>query len=166
MQAGGRLEGRLSVTCVGDDSIGYQPQADVAGLGGILHFLPSVSFEECQRWIGSCQLTLIIDTPGYGGVFLPTKLFEAFASERPVLGLAEAGSAVADILQQAGLAWADVTNPAHIAEVLSKLLAEWEAGRTDLSTGRREVIEAYEIDRVNAPLAELFHRLAAKGRST
>ena len=91
MHAAASLDGRLVVECVGDDSVRYREQADAAGLAGVLRFVPPVPFDECQRKIAASHLTLILDTAGYGGVFLPTKLFEAFASRRPVLGLAEPG---------------------------------------------------------------------------
>lgn len=153
------LDGRMVVECIGDDSTCYQQQTDAAGLAKVLRFLPPVLFDECQRRIAASHLTLILDTAGYGGVFLPTKLFEAFASRRPVVGLAEPGSAVAEILEQADLPWADVRAPAHIAEVLTRLLHAWE-GQHALATGKSEVLASYEIDKVNEPLVTLLNGMA------
>lgn len=159
MHAASPLDGRMVVECIGDDSTCYQQQTDAAGLAKVLRFLPPVPFDECQRKIAASHLTLILDTAGYGGVFLPTKLFEAFASRRPVVGLAEPGSAVAEILEQADLPWADVRAPAHIAEVLTRLLHAWE-GQHALATGKSEVLASYEIDKVNEPLAALLNGMA------
>lgn len=162
MHAAASLDGRLVVECVGDDSVRYREQADAAGLAGVLHFVPPVPFDECQRKIAASHLTLILDTAGYGGVFLPTKLFEAFASRRPVLGLAEPGSAVAEILEQASLPWADVRTPAHIAEVFTRLLETWETRGEAPTAGNRDVVERFEINRVNEPLAALLHEMAGR----
>jgi hypothetical protein len=160
MHAASPLDGRLVVECVGDDSVCYQQQADAAGLSRVLRFMPPVPFEECQQRIAASHLTLIIDTPGYGGVFLPTKLFEAFAARRPLVGLAEPGSAVAEILDQAGLPWADVRTPAQIAEVFTRLLDDWEKRGEVLGAGNRDVVERFEINKVNEPLAALLHEMA------
>lgn len=162
MHSASPITGRMTVECVGDDSVRYQEQTDAAGLARVLHFLPTVPFDECQRKIAASSLMLIIDTPGYGGVFLPTKLFEAFASRRPVLGLAEPGSAVAEILEQAGLPWADVRSPAHIAEVFTRLLDDWEQRGEAPPEGKRDRVEGFEINRVNEPLAAILHQLAAR----
>ncbi len=162
MHAAASLDGRMVVECVGDDSVRYREQADAAGLAGVLRFVPPVPFDECQRKIAASHLTLILDTAGYSGVFLPTKLFEAFALRRPVLGLAEPGSAVAEILEQAGLPWADVRTPAHIAEVFTRLLEAWETRGEAPTAGNRDVVERFEINRVNEPLAALLHEMAGR----
>jgi hypothetical protein len=154
------LQGRMVVRCIGDDSVCYRARAQAAGLADVLHFMPPAPFDECQRQISSSHLTLIIDTPGYGGVFLPTKLFEAFASKRPALALAETGSAVAEIMEQASLPWADVRSPAHIAETLSGLLKAWETRGERPTAGNQEVIERFKIQRVNENLGALLHDMA------
>lgn len=159
MHASSSLDGRMVVECVGDDSVRYQEQTDAAGLARVLRFVPPVPFDECQRKIAVSHLALILDTAGYGGVFLPTKLFEAFASRRPVLGLTEPGSAVAEIMEQVGLPWADVRTPVHIAEVFTRLLDAWETQGKAPSAGHHEMVERFEINRVNAPLAALLREM-------
>lgn len=153
------LDGRLAIQCIGDDSQRYQPLAEAAGLAGVLRFLPSTSFDKCKALIAASHLSLIIDTPGYGGLFLPTKLFEAFGSKIAVLGLTEPDSALAGILQQAEMSWADVRDPSHIASVIGSLLKGWEEQRMAPPLGRREVVDSYMIDRVNEPLADLIYGL-------
>jgi glycosyl transferase family 4 len=165
LQAIAPLDGRLAIQCIGDDSLNYQPRAEAAGLAGVIRFLPSISFDECKARIASSHLSLIIDTPGYGGLFLPTKLFEAFGSKKAVLALTEPGSALAGILEQAEMPWADVKDPARIAEVIASLLDAWEKNQTAPSSGRPEVVASYEIDRVNMPLADLMNDLVAKAAS-
>ncbi len=156
------LDGRLVIQCIGDDSLSYRPRAEAAGLAGVVRFLPSISFDECKVRIAASHVSLIIDTPGYGGLFLPTKLFEAFGSKTAVLALTEPGSALAGILERGEMPWADVRDPSRIADVIASLLETWEKYRKAPTLGRREVIESHEIDCVNLPLASLMKDLAAK----
>ena|GEM_PF-4521335 len=79
-----------------------------------------------------------------------------------MLGLAEPGSAAAEILEQAGLPWADVRTPAHIAEVFTRLLEAWETRGEAPTAGNRDVVERFEINRVNEPLAALLHEMAGR----
>lgn len=153
------LDGRLAIQCIGDDSQRYQPQAEAAGLAGVLRFMSSISFDKCKALIASSHLSLIIDTPGYGGLFLPTKLFEAFGSKIAVLGLTEPGSALAEILEKAEMLWADVRDPSSIATVIGAMLEAWEVQHKAPSLGRREVVDSYMIDRVNEPLADLIYEM-------
>jgi hypothetical protein len=158
------LKGRLIVECVGDESTCYQRQAEEAGLAGVLVFQSRMNFGECQRKIAVSHLTLTIDMAGYGGVFLPTKLFEAFAARRPVLGLAEPGSAVAETLDQVGMPWADLRSPPHVAEVFTRLLEAWEKHRGHVS-GNPEALASFVIDRVNEPLAALLKEMGGRSPS-
>ncbi|WP_397384689.1 glycosyltransferase [Prosthecobacter sp.] len=156
------LAGRLEITCIGVDTICFQPQIDNAGVGDVLRLRASLPFDECQRRIAASDLTLIIDTPGFGGVFLPTKLIEAFAHNHPVLGLAERNSAVAEVLRGAGLHWADVNDPDMIARRLSALLADWEEGRWGINTAQRQNMDHFQIDRINQPLLKIINSLTDK----
>jgi peptidoglycan/xylan/chitin deacetylase (PgdA/CDA1 family) len=108
-------------------------------------------------------LTLIIDTPGYGGLFLPTKLFESFAFDHPVFGLTEPGSAVAGVLDQVGMPWSNVSDPSAIASQLASLLARWESGDWSITAGQRQAMDQFQIDTANKPLFRLFESLIPSG---
>jgi len=156
------LAGRLEITCIGVDTICFQPQIDQAGVGDVLRLRASLTFDECQRRIAASDLILIIDSPGFGGVFLPTKLIEAFAHNHPVLGLAERDSAVAGVLRGAGLHWAEVNDPDNIANRLSALLADWEEGRWGINATQRQQMDYFQIDRINQPLLKVINSLTDK----
>ncbi|MBB5036867.1 glycosyltransferase [Prosthecobacter dejongeii] len=157
------LAGRLEITCIGVDTTCFQPQVDAAGVGDVLKLQGGVPFDECQRQIASSDLTLIIDMPGHGGVFLPTKLIEAFAYDHPVLGLAEKKSAVADVLRETHLHWADSKDPDHIARCLAQLLEAWESGRWGLTAAQRQGMDRFHIDRINQPLLGILRKVTEAG---
>ncbi len=156
------LEGRLKLTFVGEDTARYQAQADALGLTRVVELLPSVSFQKCQEMIDQSDLLLVLDTPGFGGIFLPTKLIEYLPYSKPVLGLTEPDSAVHDVLRECDLAYADLSKPADIAAEFERLLAQWEAGDWDVSAKSREAALRFRIDHVNERLDELLESLVSR----
>jgi glycosyltransferase involved in cell wall biosynthesis len=159
------LAGRLEILCVGVDTTCYQPQVTAAGVQDVLLLRTNVSYDECQRLVAASDMTLIIDSPGYGGVFLPTKLIEAFAFDHPVLGLSERNGAVADVLHQTQLHWADLNDPDDIAMRLETLLQHWEAGDWGLTSAQRMSMDRFQIDRVNLPLGRIIQNLASNRKT-
>ncbi len=153
------LDGCIEIECIGVDTTPYQARVDTAGLGSVLKFKGSIPFDECQRQVATSDLTLIIDTPGYGGLFLPTKLFESFAFDHPVLGLTEPGSAVAGVLEQVSMPWSHVSDPSAIAAQLATLLASWESGDWGITADQRQAMDQFQIDIANKPLFRLFENL-------
>jgi glycosyltransferase involved in cell wall biosynthesis len=149
------------IECVGADTEGFQPLVDAAGLGEVLRLEPAVPFGECQRRIARSDAILALDAPGSGGIFLPTKLIEAFAFGKPVLGICDADSAMASILGEAGQGWADSRDPGAIVAELEKLMDWWISGDRTLPPAAIAKMRGYQIDRINEPLLELFGRLAS-----
>jgi glycosyltransferase involved in cell wall biosynthesis len=157
------LQGRLTTILVGDDTGYFQGSAERLGLSQIVEFLPSVAYAKCQQMIAESDLLLVIDAPGTGGIFLPTKLIEYLAHQKPVLGLAEPDSTIHQLLQECDLSFADQNNPQHIAEVLLGLLDRWESGTWGVSDLSKQRGGRYQIDQVNGALDELFSSVANRG---
>ncbi len=156
------LQGCLLLTFVGQDTTVYQPQVEASGLAGVVRLLSSVPFEQCQQMIGQSDLLLVLDTPGYGGIFLPTKLIEYLPYEKPVLGLTEPDSVVHELLRESNQYFADLDSPEDIAAVFERLLLQWQTGVWEISTKARSCVLEYRIDRVNVKLDDLLNSLAAK----
>jgi hypothetical protein len=154
-----QIAGRLEITCVGVDTTCYQQALEKAGVADVISLRPSVPFVECQRMLAESDLILVIDTPKFGGMFLPTKLIEGFAFRKPMLGLAESNSAVKETLERCGLPCAELGDPGAIAAEFERLLARWESGQWGLDAEVSRRLTAYEIDRVNQKLTRLFHSL-------
>jgi glycosyltransferase involved in cell wall biosynthesis len=156
------LHGRIMVTLVGDDTRRYQEMADEFGISDLVELSDSLPFHECQKKVSSSDVLLVIDTPGFEGVFLPTKLIEYLAHRKPVIGITEHGSAVHDVLQECGLSFADIQDPESIANVFEKMLALWSDGDLDSARPCRESAESYAIENVNRKLDDLVLTLSSK----
>lgn len=156
------LAGMLEITCIGVDTTCYQPLVDAAGVGHVLKLKSGIPFDQCQTQIAESDVILIIDTPGFGGVFLPTKLIEGFAFQKTVFGLAEADSAVTSTLKAVDQPWAPIDDPEAIAEGLSGLVDQWRRDELRLNSERVTKLQKYEINQVNKPLLEIFRRLVER----
>jgi glycosyltransferase involved in cell wall biosynthesis len=157
------LQGRIQITFVGEDTIRYQGLVDSMGLTNIVRLLSSVSYQTCQDMIDRSDLLLVLDTHGFGGIFLPTKLIEYLPYAKPVLGLAEPNSTIHQLLKECDLAFANQDNPVEIATAFENLLRQWETGVWEVSAKSREQSQLYRIDRVNDQLDELLTSLASVG---
>ena len=156
----GSLHGRIKVTMVGEDTRRYQPAGEALGIASLLDLRDSVPFHVCQDMIDKADLLLVLDTPGFGGVFLPTKLIEYLPFRKPVLGVTEHGSAVHDVLRESGQHFADIEDDRSIADTIGGLLERWEAGRWhEVCPG--DQVTRYRIDNVNKSLDDLFLSLRA-----
>lgn len=156
------LGGRFKATFVGEDTQRYQGLADRLGIVEVVELLSAVPYKTCQEMIAGSDLLLVIDTPGQGGIFLPTKLIEYLAHEKPVLGLAEPESTIHQILKECDLAFADQNSPEDIANVLERLLALWESGSWGVSEASKQGAARYRIDRLNTTLDDLLRGLFNK----
>ncbi len=152
------LSGRLKATFVGEDTGFYQGQADRLGIRDIVELLPSVPYKQCQDMISASDLLLVIDTPATNGIYLPTKLIEYLAHEKPVLALAEPESTIHEVVKECDLVFADQNRPEEIANAIEKLLAQWESGFWGVSEASKEGATRYRIDRLNTALDDLLCR--------
>lgn len=163
------LLGRFELMCVGPDTPHYAEEVKKRGLEGVVHLRDTVPFSECQQMILGSHLLVVLDTPGDRGVYLPTKLIEYMAYERPILGITERGSAVATTLERCGQKHGDLKDPASCARVFSDLISDWERGEWRLAESSLEQMRGYEIQRVNQALDTLLREVnqaRAKGQSS
>lgn len=157
-----RLAGRLTITMVGEDTIRYQHLIDSLGLSEVIRLHSPLPYQQCQDLVRNSDLLLVIDTPGFDGVFLPTKLIEYLPHQKPILGITERGSAVFQLLEECDFAFADVKDPNHIANTLESLLEKWDTGPWGSTLKSLESSKRYEISRVNSKLDQLISSVLAK----
>jgi len=136
--------------------------AEEFGVSSLVELRDSLPFQECQNIVSTSDVLLVIDTPGFDGVFLPTKLIEYLAHRKPVIGITEQGSAVYDVLQECGLSFADIHDPESIADAFENMLSLWSDGELDSALPHRESAESYAIENVNRKLDDLLLTFSSK----
>jgi hypothetical protein len=157
-----QLKNALEIDCIGVDTSYYQQKVDHAGVSDVLRLHTAVSFDECQKRITESDVILIIDTPGFGGVFLPTKLIEAFAFKKVVLGIAETDSATASVLRDVEQPLADIHDPQSIAAELESILNRWQSGNLAPDATQCAKFEQFQIDQVNQKLSNVLNSIIHK----
>lgn len=150
------IQGRFKAVFVGEDTAHYQELADSLGINDVVELLPSMPYQKCQQMISESDLLLVLDAPKTEGIFLPTKLIEYLAHQKPVLGLTEPGSTVNEVLKECDLAFADQNNSGEIAQVIEKLILLWEAGSWGVSDASKAAGARYQIDNLNHDLDAIF----------
>ncbi len=155
------LAGRFKLTCVGPDTVEHQHLVDKFGIGEVVSLMPILPFAQAQRKIGEADLLLVVP---YDPTSMPTKLFEYFAFQKPVLGLALDDGETADVMKDCGLPVVPPNDVPAILEQLRRMLAQWEQNAWGLSHESRLAIERYHIDRQAAIAEEAMDRLVARDR--
>ncbi|WP_261384799.1 WcaI family glycosyltransferase [Vannielia litorea] len=160
-----RLDHRRDVTFVvcGDGPLRSRLEEMSRGLSSI-RFLPLQPLERLSELLGMADIHLLPQIAGAADLVLPSKLTNMLASGRPVLATTEAGTALADEVEGAGL----VTRPgdgAAAAEALSALLDDPER-RAALGTRARALsIERWDATRTLNDLKAAFVLLCCENRT-
>ncbi len=158
-----RAEQHIAFMIVGDgaERAALQARARERGLSNVV-FVGSVGKEEVKRYWLLCDAALVLlrDRPVFRHV-LPSKMFEAMASARPIV-LGVLGES-ADVLQAAG-AGANIRpeDATALAEALRALAAAPEKAVEMGLRGRRYVEKEFDRERLAAAMLDELRGVAAK----
>lgn len=154
------LKGKLILGCVGDETTCFQSLVEGLGLSEIVLLRDSLPYEKCQEKIKEADLLIVVDvTHGLRGVFLPTKLVEYYAFQKPILGITPKESAVEQSLKECGQYYADQDSPEAIAIALEEIIKSASCGRLSVSPDSKRAMARYYMPTVNDQLDLLFKSL-------
>lgn len=157
------LAGRFKLSCVGPDTVEHQGLVDQFGIGDVVSLEPIMPFAMAQRRVGEADALLVVP---YDCTSMPTKLFEYFAFQKPILGLAMDDGETADVMKSCHLPVVPPNDVPAITEQLRRMLVQWEQGAWGLSAQSRAAIEQYHIDHQAAIAAQVMERLVDASRAT
>ncbi|MFS8641041.1 MAG: glycosyltransferase family 4 protein, partial [Symbiobacteriaceae bacterium] len=153
------------------DYPGYSENADAVrdlGLEDVVEVLGHVPHRRALALLKGADVLLLINDvhPDFGTTFIPGKLFEYMAVQRPILAMSLPGEA-ASIIQRFGLG--EVVPPEDVAaikEAVRRFYRRWQAG--ELQEPRPLPAEAYRLyerrEQARA-LAELLDELVQRQRA-
>ena len=158
-----RDDGRIAFLIVGDgaERLALQRSAEQRGLRNIV-FVGPVNKEDVKRYWQLCDATLVLlkDKALFQHV-LPSKMFEAMATARPIV-LGVRGES-ADVLQAAAAGVAiPPENPGALAEALKELAISPQKAREMGERGRRYVEREFDRDQLAAMMLEALRRVSEK----
>ena len=154
------LAGRFRLICVGPDTVEHQGLVNQLGIAEVVSLEPILPFAKAQLKVADADALLVVP---YDRTSMPTKLFEYFAFQKPVLGLAMDDGDTADVMKDCHLPVVPPNDVTAIAAQLRQMLDQWERNAWGLSEQSRAAIERYHVDRQAAIAGEVMERLVQRG---
>ncbi len=127
-------------------------------------FLPLQPDREYLEMLADMDCCLLPQQQGTGSFFFPSKLLQALSMAKPVLAIADEGSAlIREALQPGGFGvWVPPGNPALLAQTLENLSSDPARLRQMGAAGRR-FVEKFEITNVLAHFNEELGHVPRNG---
>jgi colanic acid biosynthesis glycosyl transferase WcaI len=159
VQAAKYAENRNLLFVIAGDGVArpsLQAMANELGLTN-LQFHPVLSEEEHTALLCDSAVCLIIQKPGTGASFLPSKLLKILALSKPVLTNADSESALFDAVQEGhfGLV-VQSGDPVAVCDAIIDLVSDRET-RVAMGEAGREYIQRFERDTVLRQFQGLLH---------
>ena len=151
--------GRIHLRFIGNIDKETQGYVDQYGLNEIAELPGYLPHRQALAQLFSADLLLLIPSYGTGSeLFVPAKIYEYLASQKPILCLAE-GGACADLVIQARAGWlASPKDTSQIANQLVRLYHLWENGALKIDPDL-ELIASFERRKLTGRLASIFGEL-------
>lgn len=146
------LNGRLEVIFVGSVPDEHQAAVHAGGLDGVVQFAGRIANADCDAILETADALLLVDAPAVESVFLPSKLIDYLAFDRPVVGVTPAVGASADLLRTFGCPIAAPDDVNAIVGLIEGLLEQWQAGKLELGKSFADVASRYDISQTTAML--------------
>lgn len=140
------LNDKMEVVFVGSVPETAQKLADDLGISSLVKFMGRLTSSEASETAASADVLLVIDAPSDNSVFLPSKLIDYLAFNRPVFGLTPKHGAAADLLFSLGCPTVPPDDEAAVVAVLEQLFAQWTEGTLSSSRILSEAAQRYRID--------------------
>lgn len=154
------LRGRLEVIVAGSGTELYAGMVPDLGLEGIVKTSPVVPYHESMKIAGQADVLLVIDAPSRDvNVFLPSKLVEYLAFQKPIFGITPQNGATANLLRLLECPLVDTEDLNGIRAVLEDLIQRKEEGRLTISPSFESVSEAYSISTTTRQYAGLLNQV-------
>jgi glycosyltransferase involved in cell wall biosynthesis len=153
---------RLAVEILGDSSAATHNVISELQIEDMVTVHPWMAIDEARkRMLAADLLWATLGTGPASRSFVPSKLFEYIAADRPIIGFFPEGDA-ADLIRSTGTG---VVLTSDHSDPVIRILSEALNGRRESVSWykpRREVIDQYQIDALAERLAKLLHH----GQST
>jgi glycosyltransferase involved in cell wall biosynthesis len=153
--------GQFIIRFVGPILPEYPEKAVRMGLEECVRFEGPVSFTASQEFCLQADVLLVIDAPSETpSVFLPSKLVDYLAFNKPVLGITPPEGASANLIRRLGCPVVDPLDVDGITKVLAGFIKAGKNGVIPLPDVFQQTAAEYEISHAAAKLNDLLISLA------
>jgi hypothetical protein len=155
------IAGHFKLRFVGPILPGYPEKAVQMGLENTIAFDGPVTFSASQEFCRQADVLLVIDAPSEEpSVFLPSKLVDYLAFNKPVLGITPREGASADLIRRLGCPVVDPLDVDGITAALIGYISAGMNGAIPLPESFQKITAEYEISHAAAKLNDLLASLA------
>jgi hypothetical protein len=156
----GECAGQFTIRFVGPIQPEYPEKASRMGLDKCVRFEGPVSFTASQKFCRRANVLLVIDAPSETpSVFLPSKLVDYLAFDKPVLGITPLEGASASLIRRLGCPVIDPLDVNGITRELAGYIKIGKNGDIPLPDDFRKTAAEYEISRAAQKLNGLLNSL-------
>ncbi|BCY16260.1 MAG: glycosyltransferase family 4 protein [Chloroflexi bacterium] len=154
------LAGQFIIRFVGPISPEYPEKAIRMGLESCVKFEGLVSFTSSNEFCRQADVLLVIDAPSdTPSIFLPSKLVDYLAFNKPVLGITPLQGASADLIRRLGCPVVDPKDVDGIIRALTGFITAAKNRPLPLPDGFHQTAAEYEISRAASKLNDLLTSL-------
>jgi glycosyltransferase involved in cell wall biosynthesis len=153
------LAEQLEVRLIGPLVPDYQPLARSLGVDQVVSCSGPIPFAASLQEAAGADVILVIEAVTSPSLILPTKLVDALAFGKPILGLVPPEGPPADLLRQLQCPLAEPDDVAGIARALGELLDLWHEGKLTVSPGFAAVARQYDIRETTKAFEQVLNKL-------
>lgn len=159
VQKSREYQNSFQIRFIGEMPPAFQQTAQQLGLQNC-SFEGATTHARSQEACLNADVLLVIDAPSdSASVFLPSKLVDYLAYNKPILGITPTVGASADLLRRLDCPVIDPTDIAGMVTQIRSLVDAKRHGRLTLSAGFSTVSEQYQIEDAAAKLDQILQKI-------
>lgn len=158
------LDGRIEAVFVGSVPETSRNLCNEMDLQPLVRFAGRLTSSEAAEEAAQADVLLVIDAPADNSVFLPSKLIDYLAFDRPIFGLTPKEGAAADLLAAFGYPVAAPDDEAAVLAALEQLFAQWSEGVLRSAQPASNDVRRYRIEETTRGLDEALHAAIGQAR--
>ena len=109
---------KLRVFFIGPEETGMRSLVKDYGLDQIVKCTGRVSYQESLRYIAMAHVCLLLEMEMEEGIYLPSKLADYVASNKPVIAVSPRNGVVSDLSRSGGICRVDSSDPKAISDAI------------------------------------------------
>jgi hypothetical protein len=162
MRKTGKNYQQIKITFVGrvKNKTKWQTLVDGNQLQRQVQFHPTVSYNESLQMASGADVLLLIDAPSKEeSVFLPSKLVDYLAFDKPIMGLTPERGTSADLLRRLGCFVVSPDDIPGAVSLLGILLDSWQADELKVGSQFGQVASEYDIRNTTGQLDRILNEV-------
>jgi len=153
----------IQVLIVGELDAEYRALISKLGVEKIVSVVEMVPYHESLEYMSDADVLLLVDAPSEGpSVFLPSKLLDYIALNKPILGITPLEGASADVIRAAGGIVVSPHDVKGIAAQIQRLYKRYQSGDFKIVHNSPGVIQSYDVRNTAKSLSQMFTMVSEK----